>query len=331
MINLQNSNVLVTGGAGFIGANLVQTLVLKYKANVTVLDNLFNGNKENLAGLRHRFVLGSVEDKALVNECVQSQDLVFHLAALNINVSNHDPREDLNVNVGGAYNVFEACHKHKVGRVIYSSTSCVYGNPLSLPVQESDPKSFLNFYSASKYAAEVYAKTFYEVRKLPVTVLRYSNVYGDYQTPQNAYCGVIGKFMAAALAGQPLKVHGDGLQTRDYTYIGDAVNATIAATVHPKAIGRDYNIGTGRQTSVMDVANALIKLTNSSSVIQHIENRDIDNIRNRCVCIAKAMSDLSFRPAFSLEEGLKATLEWRLRTTGKEGLNHLSAANTTAA
>lgn len=327
MINLQHKDILVTGGAGFVGTNLVRTLALKYNANVTVLDNLFNGNNENLAGVRHQFVLGSIEDKALVNECVKGKDLVFHLASLNINVSNYDPREDLNVNVGGSYNVFEACLKHKVGRVVFSSSSSIYGNPQSLPVQEADPKSFLNFYSASKYSAEVYAKTFHEVFGLPITILRYSNIYGDYQTPANPYCGVIGKFIAAALAGEPLKVHGDGLQTRDYTYIDDAVNATIAAALCPQAVGEDYNIGTGRQSSVMEIANAIIQLTKSRSAIRHVENRDIDNIRNRCICISKAMDDLQYRPAFTMEEGLRATVQWVLRSAAKAGLGAMAVAN----
>ncbi len=327
MINLQNKKVLVTGGAGFVGANLVRTLVQKHGADVTVLDNLFTGDETNLIGVNHKFVLGSVEDKATVNNCIKGKELVFHLASRNIIISNYDPREDLNVNVGGTYNVFEACAEHNVSRVVYSSTSSVYGNPQSLPVQESDPKSFLNFYSASKYSAEVYAKTFHSVFNLPVTILRYSNIYGDYQTPSNPYCGVIGKFIAAALEGSPLKVHGDGLQTRDYTYIDDAVNATIAAAVYPQAIGQDYNIGTGAQSSVMEIANAVIKLTGSRSVIQYIENRDIDNIRNRCICISKAMTDLKYRPAFSVEEGLKATVQWVLRHATKTGVGAFAIAN----
>ena len=310
MINLRNKNVLVTGGAGFVGSNLVRALVQKHGAFVTVLDDLFTGDKRNLTGVPHHFILGSVEDKALVHEAVKGRDIVFHLASRNIIISNCDPRGDLNVNVVGSYNVFEACLEHKVDRVVYSSTSSVYGNPQSLPVQESDPKSFLNFYSASKYSAEVYAKTFHEVFKLPVTILRYSNIYGNYQTPSNPYCGVIGKFVAAAVEGKPLKVHGDGSQTRDYTYIDDAVNATIAAAFYPYAIGEDYNIGTGTQTSVLDLAKAVIKLTNSLSHIRHVENRDIDNIRNRCICISKAMRQLFYQPNFSIENGLKATVQW---------------------
>jgi UDP-glucose 4-epimerase len=319
MINLRNAKILVTGGAGFVGTNLVHTLVKSYGARVTVLDDLFNGDEANLRSVDHEFVLGSVEDKTLVSQCVQGKDVVFHLASRNINVSNYEPREDLNVNVGGSYNVFEACLEHKVQRVVYASTSSIYGNPKQLPVKEADHRSFLNFYSASKYSAEVYAKTFYEVFGLPVTVLRYSNIYGPYQTTANAYCGVIGKFISAALNGYPLKVHGDGKQTRDYTYIDDAINATVAAAIHSQAIGQDYNVGTGTQSSVVDVAKAVLQITGSSSALQHVENRDIDNIRHRCIDITKISAALHYTPAFTLEQGLKATIQWFLRSANNAG------------
>lgn len=317
MNTLRNKHVLVTGGAGFIGCNLVRTLVEKYGAKVTVLDNLFNGNCENLYGISHQFVLGSVEDKEAVNACVRGKDIVFHLAVHNINVSNHAPHVDLNVNVGGSYNVFEACLEHKVKRVIYTSSSAIYGNASSLPIRESDEKRFLSFYSASKYSAEVYAKTFYEVFDLPVTILRYSNVYGSYQSSANPYCGVIGKFIEAALDGAPLKVHGDGEQTRDYTYIADAVDATIRAAVYPQAIGQDYNIGTGMETSVIELARTITQLTKSSSFIKHVENRDIDNIRYRCIDIAKSVRDLNYQPHYDLQKGLHSTIQWFLQANPK--------------
>ena len=175
----------------------------------------------------------------------------------------------------------------------------------------------MNFYSASKYSAEVYAKTFHEVFQLPVTILRYSNVFGNYQTSSNPYCGVIGKFIEAALKGNPLKVHGDGQQTRDYTFIDDAVDATIRAALYPQAIGQDYNIGTGIETSVNDLAKAIIRLTKSSSIIKHVENRDIDNIRYRCININKSVRDLNYRPLYDLQKGLSSTVQWFLQTNAK--------------
>ncbi|MDQ6609975.1 MAG: NAD-dependent epimerase/dehydratase family protein, partial [Bacteroidota bacterium] len=294
MNDLSQRKILVTGGAGFVGSNLVRTLVTNYDADVTVLDDLFTGDLKNLLGIKHNFVHGSIENKNLVNDCVKSQDIVFHLASRNIIISNLNPRDDLNVNVGGSFNVFEACLNHGVKRVVYASTSSIYGDPHKLPVIEDDTKSFLNFYSASKFSAEVYASTFFEVFNLPIAIVRYSNVYGPAQSPDNPYCGVIGKFIEAALKGAPVRVHGDGKQTRDYTYVDDAVAATIAAAVYPEAIGQDYNIGTGRETSVNELAQTIIALTNSSSKMQNVSNRDIDNISRRCIDITKSVAHLQY-------------------------------------
>jgi UDP-glucose 4-epimerase len=177
-------------------------------------------------------------------------------------------------------------------------------------VHEEDRKSFVNFYSASKYSAEVYARTFFEVFNLPVTVLRYSNVYGPNQAPINPYCGVIGKFIASALADEPLKIYGNGMQTRDYTYVDDAVNATIAAAIHPEAVGEDYHIGTGCETTVNQLAHSILKITESNSGIEHVSNRDIDNISRRSIDINKAITDLNYQPHYSIAEGLKKTVNW---------------------
>lgn len=307
---LTNRKILVTGGAGFVGCNLVRALVKQYHAQVTVLDDLFTGDLQNLSGVEHTFIPGSVEDKVLVSDCVKDKDVVFHLASRNIIISNSNPREDLNVNVGGSFNVLEACLEHHVNRVVYSSTSSIYGDPQQLPIAEEDRKNFLNFYSASKFSAEVYAKTFFEVFKLPVSIVRYSNIYGQAQSPSNPYCGVIGKFIDAALLGQPLKVHGNGKQTRDYTYIDDAVAATIAAAIYPQAIGQEYNIGTGRETSVNELAETVIALTGSGSKIYNVSNRDIDNISRRCIDISKSQSHLQYQPQFSLYKGLENTIAW---------------------
>lgn len=310
MESLTDKRVLVTGGAGFVGSNLVKTLVRQYGAHVTVLDDLFTGSLDNLLGVDYEFVEGSIEDEQLVNECIQHADVVFHLASRNIIISNKNPREDLNVNVKGSFNVFEACLRHRVKRVVYTSTSSIYGEPEALPISEGDRKSYLNFYSASKFSAEVYAKTFFEVFNLPVTILRYSNVYGTNQLPVNPYCGVIGKFIQSAMDGEALKVHGNGEQTRDYTYIDDAVQATIAAAIYPDAVGEDYNIGTGEETSVHELASHICKITGSGSGIEYVSNRDIDNISRRFINIEKARKDLHYKPQYSIQAGLQKTVEW---------------------
>lgn len=310
MYRLEGKKILVTGGAGFVGSNLVKTLIEKHKSKVTVIDDLFTGNLSHLKELDIEFIQGSVEDADLMLECTKGKDVVFHLAARNIIISNKNPREDLGVNVVGSFNVYDACLKNRVERVVYSSTSSIYGNPTSIPVSEDDRKSFLSFYSASKFSGEVYAKAFYEVLDLPVTIIRYSNVYGYNQAPSNPYCGVIGKFIDMALTNKPLKIHGDGEQTRDFTFIDDAVQATIAAAIYEKGIGNIYNIGTGVETSVNNLANLIINIVGSQSTIEHIDKRDIDNIRRRVVNIERTRHDLKYQPLTTMKDGLAKTVKW---------------------
>ncbi|HMT97277.1 MAG TPA: NAD-dependent epimerase/dehydratase family protein [Ferruginibacter sp.] len=309
-MNLKNKKVLVTGGAGFVGSNLVKKLIEEQQANVTVLDDLFTGNQNFLKNLDCRFVHGSVEDDGLVNQLVKNAEVVFHLAARNIIVSNANPREDLRVNVGGTFNILEACKIHGIERVVYSSTASVYGNPKTLPIPEDAPKEFLSFYSASKFSGEVYAQTFYEVFNVPVAVVRYSNVYGYNQLPLNPYCGVIGKFIEKGLKGDPLLIHGDGEQTRDYTFVTDAVEATVQAAINARAIGQVYNIGTGVETSVKHLAETIIQLTGEKSKIEYVDKRDIDNIRKRYLNIDKIRHELKFSPFTRIENGLKNTIDW---------------------
>lgn len=307
---IEGKKILVTGGAGFVGSNLVKTLSTKYAAQVIVLDDLFTGNRNFLNGLDVEFVHGSVEDQALVEELVKKVDVVFHIAARNIIVSNANPREDLMVNVVGTFNVLEACKKNGIERLVYSSTASVYGNPKYLPIPEDGNKSFLSFYSASKFSGEVYCQAFYEVFNVPVSVVRYSNVYGFNQLPSNPYCGVIGKFIESSVKGDRIKIHGDGEQTRDYTFVDDAVEATIQAAINPRAIGQIYNIGTGVETSVKRLAEVINAITGSSSKIDYIDKRDIDNIRKRYMNIDKIRHELKFSPLTRLEDGLEKTINW---------------------
>ncbi len=308
---LNNKKILVTGGAGFVGSNLVRALIKQHNAKVTVLDDLFTGHLKHLDGLDYEFVQGTVEDVNLVEKLVSEHQVVFHMAARNIIVSNKNPREDLNVNVVGSFNVFAAALKYGIERIVYTSTSSIYGNPQTLPIAEDDRKSFLSFYSASKFSAEVYAKAFHEVHGLPVSIVRYSNVYGYNQSPSNPYCGVIGKFIDAAFKNEDIRIHGDGEQTRDFTFVTDAVDATISAAIYDKAIGNEYNIGTGVEISVNKLAELIIQITGSKSSIVHIDKRDIDNIRRRVVNIEKTRHDLKYQPLVTLKNGLTETISWQ--------------------
>lgn len=300
--------ILVTGGAGFVGGAVARKLV-ESGAKVTVLDDLFTGQAETIPAAA-QFVQGSVTDEALVNELVAANSLVFHLAARNIIASTKNPRDDFATNIGGTLNVLMAAREARTERVVYSSSTSIYGNPRSIPINEDDGIVTLSPYAVSKLGGEQYCMAFYESYSLPVSVVRYSNIYGPGQRPDNPYCGVVSKFLTSAYAGEPLQIHGDGLQTRDFTYIDDAVEATLLAAIHPRAEGEIFNVGTGVETSVADLARMVGLATGREVTIKSIDRRDIDNIRRRVVNIEKARRMLHWVPAIRMQRGLDRTAEW---------------------
>jgi UDP-glucose 4-epimerase len=300
--------VLVTGGAGFVGGQLVNRLA-EAGARVTVLDDLFTGRPEVLP-TSVQLVVGSVEDWDTVRRLVGESSVVFHLAARNIIASTKDPKSDFATNIGGTLNVLLAARECSIDRVVYTGTTSVYGNPRSIPINEDDGIVPLTPYAVSKLAGEHYAQAFYEGYGTPIAIVRYSNVFGVGQRPDNPYCGVISKFFAAAYAGQPIQVHGDGEQTRDFTYIDDAVNATMLAAIHPRAEGEVFNVGTGIETSVNGLVRQIALTTEQELHVNHIDRRDVDNIRRRVVSIEKARRMLRWSPQVTLADGLARTARW---------------------
>jgi nucleoside-diphosphate-sugar epimerase len=300
--------ILVTGGAGFVGSAVTRRLV-DAGARVTVLDDLFTG-KADAVPTGATLIQGSVTDANLVKELVADHSLVLHLAARNIIASTANPLDDYATNIGGTLNVLVASRASKVDRVVYSSSASVYGNPRSIPINEDDPLWTLSPYAVSKLGGENYCTAFSESYGLRVATVRYSNVYGPGQRPDNPYSGVVSKFLVQAHAGQPISVHGDGEQTRDYTYIDDAVDATLTAAVHPRAEGEIFNVGTGIETSVNRLATAIGEALGVDVDIQHIDRRDIDNIRRRVVNIEKIRRMLRWTPQWTLERGLVETANW---------------------
>lgn len=309
---LAGKRVLVTGGAGFIGSNLVHRLVIHEQADVTVLDDFFTGSLENLKEVEggYRLVEGSVVDYDLVDQVVGEHEIVIHAAARNIIVSLANPRDDMNTNIGGTLNILQAASRHGTERVIYTSSVSVYGNSRYLPINEDDRVSFLSPYAVSKYSGEAYCSAFHEAYDLPVCVIRYSNVYGPRQDPDNPYCGVVSKFMDRAMRGDPPLIHGDGLQTRDFTYVSDAVEATLLAAISPKVLGETINIGSGIETNVRDLATLICQLWDLPDEPIYTDKRDIDNIRRRVVNIEKARRKLRWVPQVTLPRGLARTKAW---------------------
>ncbi len=317
-MRFQNKKVLVTGGAGFVGSNLVDHLV-EEGARVTVLDDLFTGRKENITSLDEiQFVEGSVTDYDLVADLVKDSEIVFNLAVRNIIVSTTSPQMDFQVNIGGIFNVLLAAKTFGIERIVYTSSASVYGNPRYLPINEDDQLNTLNPYAASKLAGENYCSAFYESYGVPVSVVRYSNVYGVKQSPLNPYCGVVSRFFDRLLNGQIPQIHGDGEQTRDFTYVDDAVEATLLAALSAKAVGEVFNVGSGFETSINHLVNDLMEITGQHLDIEYIDKRDIDNIRRRVVNIEKSRRVLRWVPTTTLRKGLYKTYEWLLGLNGKK-------------
>ena len=302
--------VLVTGGAGFVGSS-VSTALVAAGAEVAIFDDLFTGRRELMPEGIERFIEASVVDEEAVREAVAGQDYVIHLAARNITISMTKPTEDFATNIGGTLKVMMACRDlDDPPVVVYTSSSSVYGNPRSLPITEDDPVSILTPYAASKLGGESYCNAFFEMYQLPVVTVRYSNVYGPHQSPENPYCGVVAKFFEACGEGRPMKIHGNGLQTRDYTYVDDAVEATLLAGISPRAQGEIINLGSGFETSVRDLAHLIAKTAGVSQEVEFVDRRDIDNVQRRVLNIERARRLLRWTPQVPLEDGLVRTQEW---------------------
>lgn len=302
--------ILVTGGAGFVGSNLVDRLV-EYGAHVVVMDDLFTGRKENISHFESiEFVDGSVNDRDLVDRMVKRSEIVFNLAVRNIIVSTKSPLLDFQVNTGGMVNILLSAKKHGAERVVYTSSASIYGNPRYLPINEDDSLSTLNPYAASKLSSENYCFAFFESFRVPMSIVRYSNVYGIKQSPLNPYCGVVSKFFDSVMKGQAPQIHGDGEQTRDFTYVSDAVEATLSAAINPKAEGEVFNVGTGKETSINELADLIIQIAGIKTKPVYIDRRDIDNIRRRVLNIEKSRKILRWGPVKTLRAGLEETHEW---------------------
>ncbi len=267
--------VLVTGGAGFIGSHLTDRLVADGHT-VVVLDNLSTGSLGNLAAARDRieFLEGDLRDRATVERACRGVEVVFHQAALAaVARSVENPREVTEVNVGGTLNLLVAARDAKARRVVFASSSSVYGDTPELPKTETMPFSARSPYAASKAAGEAYLSAFQASYGLETVSLRYFNVYGPRQSPRSLYAAVVPKFVDAVLRGQPPTIHGDGGQTRDFTFVGDVADALVRASTAPRAVEGPMNVGGGRRISILDLARTVAKLVGSPVVPSRADPR----------------------------------------------------------
>jgi len=309
-IDFTGKTVLVTGGAGFVGSNLTAR-IFKSGGKVIVLDDLFSGDIKNIDDdIEYEFVEGSVTNYELVKELMSRVDYVAHLAARNIIVSTKNPMEDYAVNIGGTLNILMAARETKPTRIVYSSSASIYGNPRIIPIYEEESPVTFSPYSVSKLAGENYCYACYETYFVPVTTVRYSNIYGPKQNPANPYCGVISKFIEAIENGCSPQLHGDGHQTRDFTFVDDAVDGTLMALLSPRADGMSFNLGSGVESSILEIVENLAEIMGKEVECEHIDRRDIDNIRRRVLNIERARTRLRWQPNVTLKGGLKRTVDW---------------------
>ncbi len=304
-------NILVTGGAGFIGSHIVERY---HKTDtVTVLDNFRSGFAENIAGFRVRFVEGSITDRKLVEDLMRDMDYVFHLAALvSVPESMEKPGEAVAINVQGTLNIFEAARARKVKKVVVSSSAAIYGNNPAVPKEESMLPEPRSPYAITKLDDEYYGRMFTEDFGLPVVALRYFNVFGPRQNPRSQYAAAVPIFIDRCLKGEALEIHGDGEQTRDFIYVKDVVQAnSLAATSAATGV---YNIACGQSMSIKALATTLKSLTGSASLITHAGERSGD-VKHSLATTTRATKALGFTPGYSLEAGFAETIAWmRTRT-----------------
>jgi len=310
-------SVLVTGGAGFIGSNLVRALLARGD-RVRVIDNFSTGHRANLADVlaEIEIVEGDLRSFERVHAATKGVEIVFHVGALpSVPRSVQDPLTSNAVNVDGTLNVLLAARDADVRRVVFASSSSVYGNGPELPRRESQPTAPISPYAVSKLAAETYCTSFSRVYEgqLEAISLRYFNVFGPRQDPASQYAAVVPRFISAVAQGKPLMIYGDGTQSRDFTFVDNVVDANLLAADTEGVSGAIVNIATGRQLSVNDLAETIGRILDLPATTEYLPARPGD-VRDSWADLSEAKRLLAYEPRIELEEGLRRTAEALLRS-----------------
>jgi nucleoside-diphosphate-sugar epimerase len=312
-MRLDQGNVLVTGGAGFVGSNLSESLHEK-GCKLTILDNLSNGFKENIPELLKssdvELVTGDIRDLDVCIAACKDKDVVFHEAAqINPALAVEKPFMDFEINAVGTLNMLEAARKNDVKKFVFASTN-VYADPKYLPIDEEHPINLLSPYAASKLSGEAYCMVYNNTYGLRTVRLRNTNIYGPRQRSTKNESGAVTIFIEKVLKNETPTIFGDGNQTRDFIYVSDVVRANILAAESDNSAGEVFNIGYGRETSINDLAKLILKIAGKNSMkINYAPQRAADF--RRCVAdISKAKKILGFGPKVDLESGLEQTIKW---------------------
>jgi len=301
----------VTGGAGFIGSNIVEELVRRHH-DVTVLDDFSSGKEENLAALQNkiRLIRGSICDFEAAREACQDADFVLHLAArTSVPRSVKDPIETNSINVDGTLNVLVAARDAKVRRLVFAASSSAYGETVIQPKVETMPAEPISPYGVTKLVGELYAQVFGRVYGLENVSMRYFNVFGPRQDPTSQYSGVLSRFMLALLDGVPPVVYGDGEQSRDFTFVDNVVDASLRACEASGASGKVFNGGTGLRITLNDVLKLLEKICGRPVRAKYEPPRPGDILHSQAD-ITRSRQVLGYEPRVDFEEGLRRTWAW---------------------
>ncbi|WP_431841514.1 SDR family NAD(P)-dependent oxidoreductase [Calidifontibacter indicus] len=314
MSRLEGATALVTGGAGTIGSTIVDQLLDAGAARVVVLDNLVRGRRANLddamATGKVELIEGDIRSRDTVNDLVAGTDLVFHQAAIRITQCAEEPRLALEVLVDGAFNVIEAAADHKVEKLIFASSASVYGMAEQFPTDERHHHHNNDtFYGAAKSFNEGMARSFRAMHGLDYVGLRYFNVYGPRMDVHGLYTEVLVRWMERIADGQPPLIFGDGQQTMDFVVAGDVARANILAAASDVREGI-YNVASGTETSLLELAQALLSVMGSDLGVEHGPERAVNGVVRRLADTSAAERDLGFRTEIGLQEGLRQLVEW---------------------
>ncbi|MGI3903982.1 MAG: NAD-dependent epimerase/dehydratase family protein [Janthinobacterium lividum] len=315
-MKLHGKRIVVIGGAGLIGSHAVDQLLAEDVAEVVIYDSFVRGTHENLAeALRDPRVSvfeagGDITQTDILDAALKGAHGVLHLAALWLLQCHEYPRSAFDVNVRGTFNVLDSCVKNGVERLVMSSSASVYGDAVEEPMTEDHPFNNKNFYGATKIAGEAMARAYHHRYGLNVAGLRYMNVYGPRQDYRGAYIAVIMKMLDAIDRGEGPTIQGDGSEAFDFVAVKDCAAANLCA-LRADAVDQFYNVGTGRRTSLRELAEMLLNLTGSNQPIQYAPRSQATLVRNRIGSPIRAERDLGFKAEVSLEEGLRDLIAWR--------------------
>lgn len=321
-MSLSGQRVLVIGGAGFIGGFVVTELLKEDVAEVVIFDNFTRGTHDNIAAAlrdpRCRVFPfgGDIRDTDILDQAVRGADYVFHLAAMWLLHCKDFPRAAFHTNIEGTFNVLEACVRHNVKKLVYSSSASVYGDAVEVPMTEDHPFNNRNFYGATKIAGEAMCTAYHDRYGLPIVGLRYMNVFGPGQDQHAVYTGVIPIMLNKIEQNEAPVINGDGSQAYDFIYVEDVARCNVRAAVSPVTMGY-YNVGTEVQTTVRELCDLILRMKHSPLQVVYKPYSADDArqfVKNRIGSRQLAEKDLGFRYKYSLREGLQKLIDWRIAT-----------------